>query len=320
MGHEETGARAIVRRLWTASPPLTATAGLMLLVLAGTVAGLVVDPRVITGAPAWLKPAKFAISIAIYAGTLAWVFSLMPEWVRMRRFVGTLSAVVLILEMVIIAGQAARGTTSHFNIGTPLDATLFGLMGTAIVIQTVTSIAVLVAAWRHGFADAALGWAIRFGLAITIVGAFTGGLMTRPTSTQMAAMGAGERVTIVGGHTVGAPDGGAGLPGTGWSTQHGDVRVPHCIGLHALQVLPLIALWLARRRTATKAREGIVKVAAASYATLYGILLWEALRGQPVLTPDSTTAAALGLWAMTTVVAVIMIRRRPAIGRGLATV
>ena len=36
----------------------------------------------IGGAPAWLKPAKFAASIAIYTLTLAWVFTYLPEWVQ----------------------------------------------------------------------------------------------------------------------------------------------------------------------------------------------------------------------------------------------
>ena len=76
------------KRLWQTSPELIATAALMLIVLAGAIVGLAVDPTVITGAPAWLKPAKFAVSITIYTVTLAWIFTLIPEWTRTRRVVG----------------------------------------------------------------------------------------------------------------------------------------------------------------------------------------------------------------------------------------
>ncbi len=37
--------------------------------------GLVVDDRIITGSPAWLKPAKFAISSGLYCITLAWLLA-----------------------------------------------------------------------------------------------------------------------------------------------------------------------------------------------------------------------------------------------------
>ncbi|HEX4915026.1 MAG TPA: hypothetical protein VFV51_13755, partial [Vicinamibacterales bacterium] len=229
-----------------ASPALTFTGVVMLGVLVLAAVGLAVDPRVVTGAPVWLKPAKFAASIAIYAATLAWIFTYLGQWPRLRRTVGWITAVVMAIEMAIIAGQAYRGTGSHFNAATPLDMMLFSIMGVAIVVQTLSTIAVAVALWRQHFQDAALGWALRLGMTITIVGAFTGGLMTTPTRAQLAAARAGEPMTIAGAHTVGAPDGGPGLVGTGWSTQHGDLRVPHFLGLHALQALPIVALGLAR--------------------------------------------------------------------------
>jgi hypothetical protein len=77
----------MLNTLWRAAAPLTATGLLMITALAGAAIGLAVDPRFITGAPAWLKPAKFAVSIAIYSFTLAWIFSLIPEWTRTRRIV-----------------------------------------------------------------------------------------------------------------------------------------------------------------------------------------------------------------------------------------
>jgi hypothetical protein len=154
-------------------------------VRAASLIGLLVDPRVITGAPAWLKPAKFAVSTAIYMLTLAWIFTFLPEWPRTRRVVGWMTAVILVLEVTIIDTQAWRGTTSHFNIGTAFDLVLFAIMGAAIAVQTLSSAAVAVALLRQRFDDRALGWALRFGLVITIVGATTGSLMTRPTTAQL---------------------------------------------------------------------------------------------------------------------------------------
>lgn len=289
---------------WKGSAPLTVTGLAMIVVLAAAAIGLAVDPRTITGAPAWLKPSKFAISIAIYSFTLAWIFSLIPEWPRVRRVVGWTTAVTLVLEVALISMQALRGTTSHFNVGTLFDGVVFTVMGIAIVIQTFVTVAVAVALWRHRFTDNALGWALRLGMVMTIAGAMTGGLMTRPTTEQLDAARAGERMTIAGAHTVGGPDGGAGLPVTGWSTEHGDIRVAHFLGLHALQVLPILALLLARRRVNDVTRVRLTIAAAVSYAGLFAILLSGALRGQSVLVPDALTLTLLVAWLLLTVASV----------------
>jgi hypothetical protein len=290
-------------RLWQTSPELMATAALMIVMLGAATLGLAVDPTVITGAPAWLKPAKFAISITIYTVTLAWIFSLIPEWTWTRRIVGWMTAVTMVLEMAIIAGQAWRGTTSHFNVSTTGNVVLFSIMGAAIVIQTLSTIAVAIALWRHRFDDPALGWALRLGMTLTIIGALTGGLMTRPTATQLEAARAGERMTIAGAHTVGAPDGAPGLVGTGWSTEHGDLRIPHFVGLHAIQALGILAFVLARGRVRRPGRARLVIVAALSYAALYAILLIEALRGVSFVAPDAATVTQLAAWAVATAAA-----------------
>lgn len=268
-------------RLWQTDAPLTFTGLFFAAVLLPSLAGIWLDDRVITGAPAWLKPSKFAASVAIYALTLAWVFTYLPLWPRMRRIVGRTTAVVMFTEMAIIDLQAWRGTTSHFNVGTPLDGGLFMIMGAAIVIQTVSSIAVAYALWREKSADAALGWALRIGMTLTILGAFTGGLMTRPTSQQLDQARATGAISTVGGHTVGAADGGPGLPGTGWSTEHGDLRVPHFIGLHAVQALPLFAF--AMRRRSSRGSVRLTLAASAIYAGLFVVTLARALMGLPLL-------------------------------------
>src|SRR5881394_2968652 len=131
-------------RCWAMSPPLTATAVLMLGVLAANAAGLVVDHRIVTGVPAWFKPAKFAISVAVYTITFAWLFRFLADWPRMRRWTGTLIAASLIVEIVIIDLQAWRGTTSHFNVATRLDQMLFATKGISIVVLWIASAVVVI--------------------------------------------------------------------------------------------------------------------------------------------------------------------------------
>jgi hypothetical protein len=277
--------RQLATRLWQEEPLLTAGGLFLLLIAIPSAAAIWLDPRLITGAPAWLKPTKFAVSTGVYAVTLAGVLTMIPEWRRTRRIVGIVSVVVMVLEVAIIDLQAWRGTTSHFNVGTPLDAALFSVMGLAIFTQTFTTIAVAVALWRQRFADRAMGWALRLGMTLTIIGALTGGLMTRPTAAQLADASAGQPLVRAGAHTIGAPDGGPGLPVTGWSTHHGDLRVPHFVGLHAIQTLPLFAVVIARvaRRREDAVRTRLTIAAAAVYALAFVLLLGQALRGLPVI-------------------------------------
>lgn len=299
-----------VRRVWMTDRPLTAGSLLMLAALVVALAGLVLDPRTITGMPAWTKPAKFATSTAIFMLTLAWIFTYLPSWGRLRRIVGRATAVILVLEVAIVYLQAWRGTTSHFNASTVLDGALFTVMGAAIGIQTLLTIAVAIALWRQPFVDRSLGWALRLGLMISIVGASTGGLMVAPTKAQLAEAHVTHRLPIAGAHTVGAPDGGPALPGLGWSREHGDLRVPHFLGLHAMQLLPLAVLLATRRGLLEGTRVRLTFVIAASYFSLFFILLWQALQGQSFVQPDALTLGAIAAWAISTIVATWAIASR----------
>jgi hypothetical protein len=302
------------RRLWMDNAPLTATMLLMLAALVVSVAGIVFDPRIITGMPAWLKPAKFAISTAIYAGTMAWLFRYIQVWPRFVRAMGWIIGLVLVLEVVIIDVQAARGTTSHFNIGTTIDFALWSIIGSAIALLWLASVGILIALFRQNFSDRTWGWSLRLGMLITVLGAASGGLTVRPTPAQVDSLRAGQAISAFGGHTVGAPDGGPGLPGVGWSTQHGDLRVPHFFGLHAIQFVPFCIWAISRRRGWSGAR--LAWSVAFSYFALIGILTWQALHGQSIVQPDQATLAALGIWCIGTAMAVIWSRER-SVKRGL---
>jgi hypothetical protein len=208
-------------------------------------------------------------------------------------------SIILVLEVGIIDVQAARGTTSHFNHGTPLDFTLFLIMGVAIGVLWAISVGVAYALFRQPFANQTWGWSLRLGMLIFVLGAATGGLMLSPAPEQREALAGHRNVASIGGHTVGAPDGSEGLPGVGWSLRHGDLRVPHFFGLHALQILPFLGWLLSRYRNSTR----LLFTAAAAYLAFIGILTWQALRGQSVVEPDGATLAAFAIWAMVTAAA-----------------
>ena len=287
-----------IRKAWSNSPPLTFVSGLMLAAFVFSIAGLFLDSRIITGVPAWLKPAKFGISTAIFSGTMAWLFGFITVWPRLRRVLGWTLAGTLVFEVGIIDLQAARGTTSHFNIATGLDASLFAAMGVAILILWLSSIGVFVALMRQTFRNRAWGWALRSGMLITVLGASLGGLMTRTTPQQMQLHHLHQSVNANGAHTIGGPDGGPGLALVGWSTQHGDLRFPHFLGLHAIQIVPFLAWMVSRRRHAL----ALTAVAATSYFLLIAILAWQALQGQPLTAPTGPILTSLLTWAGGTIV------------------
>jgi hypothetical protein len=119
-------------------------------------------------------------------------------------------------------------------------------------------------------------------------------LMTSgPTPAQLAALEAGEPLTILGAHSVGVEDGEPGLPLLGWSTTGGDLRVGHFAGLHAMQVLPLLGFLLTRpaavRRWNLRQRTRLMLIAGASYLALTMLVTWQALRGQSIVAPDGLT-------------------------------
>jgi hypothetical protein len=270
-----------LQRLWRASAPLTAVGILMLVVFAASLAAMAIDNREILGAPAWLKPTKFAISSAIYTFTLAWILTFLPDRTRLAAIVGWITTIVLVVEVGIIDAQAARGVTSHFNAATPLDERLFGIMGMGIAVLFVSAIALTVGLFRQRFADSAFGWALRLGMLLTVMGQATGALMTAPTAARLeVARSTGLKVS--GAHTVGAPDGGMGLPFTGWSREHGDLRVPHFVGIHGVQAIPLIA-WLIGAGGGDAWRRRAAWLAAAAYYGLFLILLVQALGGHPAV-------------------------------------
>lgn len=289
-------------------PLLAVSIALAVLTLVG-IGGALFDDRDLLGHPIWMKPLKFMISFALYCGTLAWMLSLQTKARRLGWWMGTVVAVGVAVEMVLIVGQVVvRGRQLHFNTSTPTDTLFHDIMaGTVYVIW----FAVLVVAIQLLFdkpGDRALRWSIRLALGTTLGGMLLGNLMFRATPAQQQAIDATGREDFFGSHSVGVEDGGPGMPITGWSTEGGDLRIGHFLGVHALQLIPLLALGLIllARRYAVLRPEGprtaLVAIGAAAYGGLIWLVTWQADRGESLVHPSGSTLLAFGSLLSATIV------------------
>lgn len=280
--------------------PLVVFSAVMALWALVSAVGLVVDDRVLVRAPIWAKPFKFTVSLAAYGLTLAWMLTHLTRGRRVGWWAGNVVVLTSLVEMTIITVQVVRGKRSHFNAATPLDTALFSVMGITIIVLWAATLAIGILLLRASIADRAAAWAIRGGVLIALVGAGLGFLMTLPSAEQQAA-GNLDTAEVIGAHSVGVPDGGPAMPLTGWSTTGGDLRAPHFVGMHALQLIPLflIALVLLAPRLARLRDAGVrlrlVRVATAGYAGLVALTTWQALRGQSLIHPDAATLVAAGV-------------------------
>ncbi len=242
------------------------------------VAGLAaMDDYQITGHNRWIKPTKFAASVAVYTWTLGWYLGYLKGPRVSARVISGGVAFCMVVEIVCVVLQAARGRISHFNTDPGFDGAVFSLMGILIVANTLLVIwALALFCFSRVDLPAAYLWGIRLGIAIFLLAGLEGFVMTNRAA-----------------HTVGLKDGGPGLPLLNWSTAAGDLRVAHFIGLHALQLVPLAGFWLSRRgRTVLLPPAGWTVAVALVYALLAAGLFRQAVDGRPVLALGSAAASA----------------------------
>jgi hypothetical protein len=256
---------------------------------------LVFDGRVLQGAPVWAKPFKFAVSLAVYSATLSWMLSLPHKGKRWTSGAATTIAAIMFMEVGLIAVQAGRGTFSHYNTSDDaLNQFVQGTFATAIPAMFLANVVLALVLSFQRFGGRDLRWAVRGGLYLAILGMATGYLMAFQDKEVTAVDAGGRSVELASGHSVGVPDGGPGMPLTGWSNTGGDLRVPHFVGMHGLQVMILLALGLAALGLAERVRTRLVGVAAFGYLGLLALLTWQALRGEALVHPGGATWAALG--------------------------
>jgi hypothetical protein len=213
----------------------------------------------VLGINAWIKPMKFYFSIWIFCWTMGWYLHDLEKQKGVRSYSWML-VIVLIIEMTIITWQAANGRLSHFNVSDSFYAALFSLMGIAITVLAVWTAFMGFRFFRQKQFDAPMAyiWGIRLGIILFVIFSFEGGMMAAKLS-----------------HTIGGKDGGPGLPVINWSRIHGDLRIAHFFGIHALQLLPLLGFYV------FKTRQQVIVFAFIYFVAVMALFV-QAIRGIPV--------------------------------------
>jgi len=303
--------------------PLMANAALMFTLALVSAVGLFVDDRLLLGESVWLKPLKFGFAMGVYTLTLAWLLGKLTRGRRVGWWLGTVFAVAGVLDVGAVAFAAANGTFSHFNQNTdPVARTVQTVFSFGIFPLLLTSLIIAILTLFQRIGDRTLTRALRAGLGLAVASMVVAlWLSTSSGATPRTVTDAnGHSVSMIGAHGIGDPDGN-GMPVTHWSTTGGDLRVPHFVGMHAIQVLLLIVgiLSILASRVAwlrdDRVRARSVGAAALGYAGVFAVLSWQAKRGQSVAHPDQATLVALAGVAVLTLLSatavVIAARRQP---------
>ncbi len=217
------------------------------------------------GPLSWRKPIVFGLSFGITLMTIAW---LMP-FLRSGRVTGWivvgLFAVASLAEVSLISMQTWRGVASHFNETTQFDSSVFSFMGMLVMLVAVLTVYVAARSFFRMDAPPSLAWAIRLGLVLMLV-----------------SQAVGAQMIAEGGNTYGTA---------------GALKVPHAVTLHAIQVLPALAILLLVSRSTERRRLRIVALGAAGYAVLIASTLVQTYdgRGPLDLSPLTSVLALIGL-------------------------
>lgn len=211
------------------------------------------------GVNAWYKPFKFAFSTLLFSWAMGWYCHYLPDF-NIQLFKWTI-VILLGFEVVYIAIQASKGQLSHYNLSSGFYSAMFSLMAIAATLVTIYTAYVGFLFFKNSFPELPnyYVWAIRLSIIIFVIFSFEGFAM-------------GSRLS----HSIGALNDNSNLFIIGWSKTVGDLRVSHFIGMHALQVLPVVSFYLLKNTKWTI-------VLSLMYGLLALFTLIQALNGRPLI-------------------------------------
>lgn len=231
---------------------------------------LVVSGGSIQGPVSFRKAMTFAETGWLLCWSVGWLLPL----IRLRRWQQVLLVASTLLfglgETALFSLQVWRGVPSHYNTATPFDAALFATTGVFAAIAFVGMLVLMRATLRpHPELAPSILLSVRAGTALVLVGMGIGIMMI----VNSGGIWEGSaHATHLFAHGFDAQP--AGMVG-------GDLVMLHAIGVHGLNLIPLVAWLLTYSHTSERMRTRLTTLASGSIIVLMALLGVQVFRAQP---------------------------------------
>ncbi len=219
---------------------------------------LLVDDRTLQDQLVWIKPMKFSLSSVIHLATLAILALLLSRATREGKAwtsVAYIATAATCFEVIYIYLQAAHGRASHFNTETAIEILFYSLMGVGALIMVFASFYLGRKLFKeqnigdHHLLKLAAGYGLVWGSVFTLAIA---GYMS--TSGSRYAHFSAEASLVI--------------PWIGWSLSDGDMRIPHFLATHMMQIIPLYGFQLERSGVDHASGRRRILIASAIYSLI----------------------------------------------------
>ena len=189
------------------------------------------------------KPTTFGLSFGVTLITIVWVASFIRLGRAVRIVLLGVFTAACVLETTLISMQAWRGVPSHFNVETPFDAGVTGLLAGGGATLVLVILTLTIAACRSNpRVPLSLTLAVRIGL-LTLCGSLTVGALMIAKGTTLARGGNPEAAYATGGA----------------------LKPTHGALMHGVLLLPLFAWLLTFTDWSERRRVAAVAIASCAY-------------------------------------------------------
>ena len=227
--------------------------GVMITGLAHLITFLLTPDAVLEGPIGFRKPMVFGLSAGFTLVTMGWLLKFYKSRPRLHTAMMAMMSAALIIEIIIIDVQRFRSLPSHFNMGTPLDAALWSIMGLSILIFASVSTTQAILSFGKLTGSPTMNLAIRTSMILFFFSQISGQLIVSHGMNQVMVEGTFVLENIEHSTTVG---------------EAGNLKLPHAISLHSIQALPLLTLLLPVVVLSRRALRALVLGGALGFASI----------------------------------------------------